>query len=409
MDDPDELLSPVLLEEVAAALIVAVLLTGWSTISVTAQEPTGTDQVTCPEAPVRAPGVVFSPTFGDREIGDVDFRCADLQGAVFDGLDLTQARLDGANLTGASFVRTDLGQADLRRAVLQQAVITETDMIQAHFEGADLRGARITEGTMSQAELPGANLVGATLRDVELGQANLTAARMAGVDASESRFSQADLPSADLTDAVLRDVLLNQTVLVDAVLHRADLTDAAAPQAQLTRADLTEADLTDASFSQADLSGADLTGAIVTGADFLQADLSGARIDEVIGASSPFPGTAYLALAAGLAIVALSVVGLILRVVRRRLGPVNPYDTKMTVGNTTTSFVLVPALAAVQAAGLYLLVCGVAGVLGTNLNPVGTPTGPPLIGDLAFEPSTIVIGFMLLLGGGIARSFARRF
>jgi uncharacterized protein YjbI with pentapeptide repeats len=346
-----------------------VLLTGWSTISVTAQEPTGTDQVTCPEAPVRAPGVVFSPTFGDREIGDVDFRCADLQGAVFDGLDLTQARLDGANLTGASFVRTDLGQADLRRAVLQQAVITETDMIQAHFEGADLRGARITEGTMSQAELPGANLVGATLRDVELGQANLTAARMAGVDASESRFSQA----------------------------------------QLTRADLTEADLTDASFSQADLSGADLTGAIVTGADFLQADLSGARIDEVIGASSPFPGTAYLALAAGLAIVALSVVGLILRVVRRRLGPVNPYDTKMTVGNTTTSFVLVPALAAVQAAGLYLLVCGVAGVLGTNLNPVGTPTGPPLIGDLAFEPSTIVIGFMLLLGGGIARSFARRF
>jgi uncharacterized protein YjbI with pentapeptide repeats len=262
---------------------------------------------------------------------------------------------------------------------------------------------------MSQAELPGANLVGATLRDVELGQANLTAARMAGVDASESRFSQADLPGADLTDAVLRDVLFTQTVLVDAILHGANLTDAAAPQAQLTRADLTDADLTDASFSQADLSGADLTGATVTGADFLQADLSGAKVDQVIGGSSPFPGTAYLALAAGLAIVALSVVGLVLRIVRRRIGPVNPYDTPMTVGNTTASFVLVPAFAVVQAAGLYLLVCGVAGVLSTNLNPVGTPSGPPLLGDLAFEPTTIVIGFMLMLGGGIARSFARRF
>jgi len=395
---------------VAALALSVVVLAGSGTAGAAgAQEPSEGDQVVCPEFPVQAPGTVFGPTVGDAPVGSVDFRCANLQGAVFDGLSMVQAQFDGANLSGASFNGTQLGQARFRRATLQQATFTEADLTQAEMDGADMRGTRVVEGKMVQAELPGANLVGAVLDDVDLGQADLSGARMAGVDATDSRFSQTELVDADLTDAVLRDAVLNQAVLTGATLIRADLNDANALQARMQRADLTGADLTGASFAQADLSGANLTGATVTGTDFVQADLQGAVTDDLVGANETFPRFAWFALIGGGVIVVLSVVGLVLRLIRRRIGPVNPYDTPLTLGNTTASFVLVPAFAIVQAVGLYLLVCAIAGVIGSNLNPLGTQTGAPIIGDLAFQPQTIVYGALMLIGGGIARSFAKRF
>ena len=393
----------------ALALVVAVLSSTGTAATAGAQEPSGGDQVVCPEFPVQAPGAVFGPTVGDVPVGNVDFRCANLQGATFEGLTLIQTQFDGANLSGATFTRSRLGQADLRGANLQQARFVEPDLIQAHFDGADLRGASVEGGTMTQAELPGANLVGATLTDVDLGQANLEGARMAGIDATDSRFAQSSLDGADLTDAVLRDAVLTQTGLTGATMTGADLTDATAFQTRMQRADLTGADLTNASFNQAMLEGANLTGATVTGAEFIQSNLSGATIDDVVGASETFPRMAWLAVLGGVAIVTMSIVGLVLRFIRRQIGPVNPYDSPMTAGRTTATFVLVPVFAVVQAVGLYLLVCGVAGVLGTNLNPLGTQSGAPVIGDLAFQPTTIVYGTMLLMGGGFARGFARRF
>ncbi len=393
----------------ALALIVVVLAGSGTADAAGAQEPSDGDQVVCPEVPIQAPGAVFGPTVGGTPVGSVDFRCANLQGATFEGLTLIQTQFDGATLSGATFNRSRLGQADLRGANLQQARFVEPDLVQAHFDGADLRGASVEGGTMTQAELPGANLVGATLTDVDLGQANLEGARMAGIDATDSRFAQSSLDGADLTDAVLRDAVLTQTGLTGATMTGADLTDATAFQTRMQRADLTGADLTNASFNQAMLEGANLTGATVTGAEFIQSNLSGATIDDVVGASETFPRMAWLAVLGGAAIVAMSIVGLVLRFIRRQIGPVNPYDSPMTAGRTTATFVLVPVFAVVQAVGLYLLVCGVAGVLGTNLNPLGTQTGAPVIGDLAFQPQVIVYGALLLIGGGIARSFAKRF
>jgi len=397
----------------ALALLVAVSFTSvtgaWSTAPAGAQEPSDGGQVVCPAAPIQASGTVFGPTVGEVATASIDFRCADLRGAVFDGLTLIQARFDGANLSGASFNGSRLGQAQFRRATLQQATFTDADLTQAKFDGADMRETRVVGGKMIQTELPGANMVGAVLDDVDLGQANLTGARMAGVDATDSRFSQTELVGADLTDATLRDAVLNQAVLTDAKLTGADLTDANGLQARMQGADLTGADLTSASFAQADLSNANLTGATVTDTDFIQADLQGAVTEDLVGASETFPKVAWFAMAGGAVIVVTSGIGLVLRIIRRRIGPVNPYDTPLTVGNTTVSFVLVPVFAIVQAVGLYLLVCGVAGLIGSSLNPLGTQTGAPIIGDLAFQPQTIVYGAVLLIGGGIARGFGRRF
>ncbi len=392
----------------AVAAIVVVFTLGGAAAPTGAQEPTGDDQIVCPPQPVQAAGRDFSILPLEGPTSSIDLRCADLQRAVFTGIDLGQADLRGANLTGATFDGAVLVQTKLQGAVLRDTTIRDSDMTQAELAGADLRGIRVRNTEMQQVELPGADLVGAELVDVDLGQANLTGARLVGVDATDARFSQTRLVGADLTEAILAEAVLTQTELGDATLDRAVLRDATAPQASLERASLRSADLTGASFAQADLTGADLTGAIVTGADFTSADLTGADVDEVIGATEPFPRMAWVALGLGGVVVVLSVVGLVLRLVRRNLEPPNPYDTPLTAGNTVASFVLVPAMACVQAVGIYLLVCSITGVVNSGLNPLGSQQEPPFIGSLAFRPSTIVVGFTLVLGGGIMRSIVRR-
>ncbi|MBM3661902.1 MAG: pentapeptide repeat-containing protein [Actinobacteria bacterium] len=375
----------------------------------TAQEPSGDDAIICPAEPLQAPGRDFNTNPLPLAPSSIDLRCANLQGAMMTGIDLTQADLNGANLSGATLVSVNFTQTNLRGAVLRDTTIRSGTMTQTQLQGADLRGVQISSTALGQVELPGADLVGATMLDVEFTQVDLTGALMVGVDASDSEFTQSELNGADLTDALLPDAYLVQTYLNEATLTGADLRSVTASQSYFQSADMRKADLSNSSFTQSDLSGADLTGAIVTGADFQQSDLTDAAIEQVVGASSPFRAAVPIALLLGVLIVAASVVTLIRRLAFRLVGPKNPYDSPMTVGGTVASFVLVPMLAVVQAVGVFLVICSIAGVVGSEVNPLGTTQGPPILGDLAFDPSTIVIGFMMAVGAGIMRVFARRF
>lgn len=110
-------------------------------------------------------------------------RCANLRGAVLDGLDLTQANLQHVNAEGASFRHDDLSQANL--------------------DFADLRGAHFDHATLDQADLVQADATGAFFPHASLDQADLTDARFGGADLDLATLIQTDLTRTDLRGASL--------------------------------------------------------------------------------------------------------------------------------------------------------------------------------------------------------------
>ena len=71
-----------------------------------------------------------------------------LQGAVFDGYNLSRAVLDGADLRGCSFRGTDLSESWMRRADLRDADLTRAVLHRANLAGADVRDADFSSAQM---------------------------------------------------------------------------------------------------------------------------------------------------------------------------------------------------------------------------------------------------------------------
>jgi hypothetical protein len=89
-----------------------------------------------------------------------DLRGADARGAFLAGVDLREARLEGANLS------TRLEDEALREA-LQKGV----DIIGARLQGANLRFARLQGANLSFARLEGADLIEVRLQGADLRRA----------------------------------------------------------------------------------------------------------------------------------------------------------------------------------------------------------------------------------------------
>ena len=73
---------------------------------------------------------------------------ADLQGAVFDGYNLSRAVLDGADLRGCSLRGTELSECWMRRADLRDADLTRAVLHRANLAGADVRDADFSAAQM---------------------------------------------------------------------------------------------------------------------------------------------------------------------------------------------------------------------------------------------------------------------
>ena len=152
---------------------------------------------------------------------------------------------------------------DLTEADLWQANLTGADLTEAHLMRSDFRKADLTEADLWQANLTGAYLKEANLRGTNFTEANLT-----GAD-----FTRSDLRGANLTEANLTGVRLREANLTGAYLTGADLTEADLWQADLTGAHLREADFMGAYLTEADLTEADLTEAFLESTHFANVDL----------------------------------------------------------------------------------------------------------------------------------------
>ncbi|MFE5702198.1 pentapeptide repeat-containing protein [Rhodococcus koreensis] len=110
--------------------------------------------------------------------------------------DLTQLKLNRANLIGANLAETRLIGAELIGAKLRGATLTLSDLTGAKLLNADLAGADLSFTKMSGARLVAANLAGA-----DLGAADLTGANLMGADLSGATLTPSDLTDADLRGA----------------------------------------------------------------------------------------------------------------------------------------------------------------------------------------------------------------
>lgn len=91
-----------------------------------------------------------------------DFGAANLQKVRF-GIrsSLVRCEFSGANLSGASFYRTNMTYARFLQADLRNADFRDAKLVWVDFTDADLRGANFRGADLSMAILHGANLTGA--------------------------------------------------------------------------------------------------------------------------------------------------------------------------------------------------------------------------------------------------------
>jgi len=224
--------------------------------------------------------------FSHANLSVVNFSGANLMVANLSHASLNVARLTGANLVGANLshaslnvanlIRADLSHAKLRAASLIRSELIRTDLSNADLSEANLRSADLREATLRQAILRYANLSEATLRDGFLTGANL----------EHAKLNNTDLSRTDLGGANFRDADLQQANLHRANLSGANLNGTNLRWADLSGANLTWADLSGATLSGANLIGADLSHANLTNASLVHADLTQARLikAELVGA-----------------------------------------------------------------------------------------------------------------------------
>ncbi len=110
----------------------------------------------------------------------VDLSEAGLSSAELSGVDFSLATLHGVELLGA-----DLGRADLSRADLRDANLSGSDLRRADLRDADLRGADLLSVNFSQANLTGADLSETDLSGAEFFETVLGNTALRGAEGLE--------------------------------------------------------------------------------------------------------------------------------------------------------------------------------------------------------------------------------
>lgn len=140
----------------------------------------------------------------------IDLRNARLNGAVVRDSDLTGARLAGANLFGARFERCKFLGVDLHDGV----TMTAASFDGCTFDYASFRGVRLDGMTFERCSFVEADLSLTSLRRTTFSACDLTR-----VDLIETAFFQTDVRGSNLTGWHLRRDRLDGIVVTSAQLR----------------------------------------------------------------------------------------------------------------------------------------------------------------------------------------------
>lgn len=94
----------------------------------------------------------------------------------FSGVDLSNAQLNHANLSGANLSGADLTNANLRQANLMGANLSHAKLIRTNLPGANLSSANL-----SHADFTGSNLIRANVTNATFNNTNLTGAHLESI------------------------------------------------------------------------------------------------------------------------------------------------------------------------------------------------------------------------------------
>ncbi|WP_437723515.1 DUF2169 domain-containing protein [Sorangium sp. So ce861] len=175
----------------------------------------------------------------DADLGEIsapetNFMNNDFSGVKLDGADLSKCTLLHVNVQGADLSRAKLEAATFLGAHGDRAVLRGADLrnlravMECSFDGAD----------MSDARLAGANLRGSRLRGADLSRADLAGADLSECDLSGAKLQRAQAPSSMFAKAKLTGAEMTAMNLMESVLQKAHLTGADLRGANLFRADL---------------------------------------------------------------------------------------------------------------------------------------------------------------------------
>ena len=89
-------------------------------------------------------------------------------------VDLRNARLAGATMTGVNLAGANLTAVNLTRMDLKGVNLEVSDLIEANLKFADLSGANLSSANLYAADLTGANLTRANFAGATLTEARLT-------------------------------------------------------------------------------------------------------------------------------------------------------------------------------------------------------------------------------------------
>ncbi|MFR9779621.1 pentapeptide repeat-containing protein [Micromonospora sp. MS34] len=140
----------------------------------------------------------------------------------------------------------------------------------------DFRGADLSTIDLTDAYLASACLTGVRFEDANLGGANLTNAELEDADLSFADLAKAELVGCSATNARFRGARLFAAELDDAVLAGADLSHAILNSAKLYKTDLRGANLEFASLRWCILGGRNMP-ATLSGARLFGCQLEGAK------------------------------------------------------------------------------------------------------------------------------------
>lgn len=185
---------------------------------------------------------------------------ASMPKAVFDSCRLRHANLDEVKAAGASFVNADLSSASARHASFQgghfaSANLDDADLSLSDFLLADLTDASFQRANLRKVKLAGTTVTGATFAEADFELAELRKLNLSGCDLNGARFRSADLRGCNLEGLTIRNADFS-----GAVLRRAHLTGSTMPRAVFELADLRETGLAEIHWEGADLREADLRG-----------------------------------------------------------------------------------------------------------------------------------------------------
>ena len=203
----------------------------------------------------------------------LDFEDANLSWIVFQGRNLSRAKLINANLFQSVLNRTDLSGSNLFLAYLRHADLSDANLANVTMSRTLTRGVKLWGANMSGAALDGLDLSG-----VRLNQAILFRAVCNKVNFDSAHLDGADFSGAMFTSSIFTNAQFSHAKLSRASVQGQNLRGANLSRAELSATDLINADLTECTLDWAKLSGAHLQGANLSNATLVGADLSGTSL-----------------------------------------------------------------------------------------------------------------------------------